>query len=99
MSEAYILAAIRTPVGVGKPGGNLSSFSLIDLGAMVLAAVVERAGIKPEIIDDVVWVCVTQIGDQGENLARVSVLKLWLRIGCLREKRSMIMPIKVTGVR
>ena len=75
MSEASIIAALRTPVGVGKPGVDLSSFSLIDLGAIVLAAVVERAGIKPEIIDDVIWGCVTQIGDQGANLARLSVLK------------------------
>ena len=74
MSEAYILTAIRTPIGVGKPGGKLSSFTPIDLGAMVLSAVVEQAGIKPEIIDDVVWGCVTQIGDQGANLARLSAL-------------------------
>jgi len=75
MSEAYILAAIRTPAGVGKPGGYLSSLIPIDLGAMVLSAVVEQAGIKPEIIDDVVWGCATQIGDQGANMARLSVLK------------------------
>jgi len=75
MSEAYILAAIRTPIGVGKPGGKLSSFTPIDLGAMVLAAVVEQAGIKPELIDDVIWGCVTQMGDQGANIARLSVLK------------------------
>jgi len=75
MSEAYILAASRTPVGLGKPGGSLSALSPINLGAMVLEAVVEQAGINPEIIDDVVWGCVTQVGDQGANLARLSVLK------------------------
>ena len=75
MSEAYILAAVRTPVGIGKPSGKLSSVSPVDLGALVLQAAVERSGITPEIIDDVIWGCVTQIGDQGANLARLSVLK------------------------
>ena len=75
MSEAYILAAVRTPVGIGKPSGKLSSVSPVDLGALVLQAAVERSGITLEIIDDVIWGCVTQIGDQGANLARLSVLK------------------------
>ena len=88
MSEAYSLAAIRTPVGVGKPGGNLLSFSPIDLGAIVLAAIVERAGINPEIIDDVVWGCVTQISNQRANLARLSVLKA----GFPASKRFILQP-------
>jgi acetyl-CoA acyltransferase len=75
MSEAYILSAVRTPIGVGKPGGALSSFDPVGIGAMVLEAAVERAGISPHIVDDVIWGCVTQIGDQGANLARLSVLK------------------------
>ena len=75
MSEAYILSAVRTPIGVGKPGGALSSFDPVGIGAMVLEAAVERAGITPQIVDDVIWGCVTQIGDQGANLARLSVLK------------------------
>ena len=75
MSEAYILSAVRTPVGVGKPGGNLSAFTPIDLGALVLEAAVDRSGISADIIDDVIWGCVTQIGDQGANMARLSVLK------------------------
>ncbi|MBK5108588.1 MAG: hypothetical protein JJE12_10665, partial [Anaerolineales bacterium] len=75
MSEAYILSAVRTPIGVGKPGGALSSFDPVGIGAMVLEAAVERAGISPQIVDDVIWGCVTQIGDQGANLARLSVLK------------------------
>ena len=76
MSEAYILSAVRTPIGVGKPGGALSSFDPVGIGAMVLEAAVERAGISPQIVDDVIWGCVTQIGDQGANLARLSVLKV-----------------------
>ena len=75
MQEAYILSAVRTPVGVGKPGGALVEINPVDLGSIVLKAAVEKAGIDPGIIDDVVWGCVTPIGDQGANLARLSVLK------------------------
>lgn len=75
MSEVYILSAVRTPVGVGKQSGALFGFNPAELGAIVLNAAVDQAGIEPEIIDDVVWGCVTPIGDQGANLARLSVLK------------------------
>ncbi len=75
MSEAFIIAAVRTPVGVGKPGGALSPFAPVDLTAAVLQAVVERAGIDSARIEDVIWGCVTPIRDQGANLARLSVLK------------------------
>jgi acetyl-CoA acetyltransferase family protein len=75
MSEAYILAAVRTAIGVGKPGGALSGFAPVDVGAAVLSAAVDQVGIEPDIVDDVVWGCVTPIGDQGANIARLSVLK------------------------
>ncbi|UCE00667.1 MAG: thiolase family protein [Chloroflexota bacterium] len=75
MSEAYILSAVRTPIGIGKANGSLAKFNPVDLGAIVMLAAVDRAGILPEIIDDVIWGCVTQIDDQGANLARLSVLK------------------------
>lgn len=75
MSESYLLAAVRTPVGVGKPGGALAEFTPVDLGAAVLLAAVEQAGIDPGMVEDVVWGCVTPIGDQGANIARLSVLK------------------------
>ncbi len=75
MSEAYILSAVRTPVGVGKPTGKLSFIDPVDLGALVLEAALDRAGLIPQIVDDVIWGCVTQVGDQGANLARLTVLK------------------------
>lgn len=75
MSEAYILAAVRTPIGVGKPGGALARFAPVDLSAAVLLAAVEQAGIGPDKVEDVIWGCVTPIGDQGANIARLSVLK------------------------
>lgn len=75
MSEAFIISAVRAPVGLGKPTGALVSVSPVDLTALVLQEAVKRAGIEPGQVEDVVWGCVTQIGDQGANLARLAVLQ------------------------
>ena len=75
MSEVFIISAVRTPVGVGKPQGALQPLAPVDLVAMVLQEVVRRAGIDPGRVEDVIWGCVTPIGDQGANLARLGVLK------------------------
>ncbi|HSQ27529.1 MAG TPA: thiolase family protein [Anaerolineales bacterium] len=75
MSEVFILSAVRTPVGVGKPGGALSPFAPVDLTAKVMKSALDRAGVPPDLIEDVIWGCVTPIGDQGANLARLAVLK------------------------
>ncbi|GAS92553.1 thiolase family protein [Mycolicibacterium brisbanense] len=72
MREAVIVEAVRTPVG--KRNGGLSGFHAADLSALVLDALVERAGISPDIIDDVVWGCVSQVGDQSSNIGRFAVL-------------------------
>lgn len=75
MSEAFIISAARTPVGLGKPTGMLVSLSPVELTAMILKEAVKRAKIEPGHIEDVVWGCVTPIGDQGANLARLAVLQ------------------------
>jgi acetyl-CoA acyltransferase len=75
MSEAFIIAAVRTPIGVGKAKGILAPIAPVDLAAGVLQEVVRRAGLDASRIEDVVWGCVTQVGDQGANLARLAVLK------------------------
>jgi acetyl-CoA acyltransferase len=75
MSEAFIISAVRTPIGSGKPTGSLVSLSPVDLTALVLQEAVRRAGIDPAQVEDVVWGCVTPIGDQGANLARLGVLR------------------------
>ncbi|MBU9765985.1 thiolase family protein [Mycobacterium sp. TNTM28] len=72
MRETVIVEAVRTPVG--KRNGGLSGFHAADLSALVLNALVERAGISPDIVDDVVWGCVSQVGDQSSNIGRYSVL-------------------------
>lgn len=75
MSEVFIISAVRTPIGIGKASGALASLAPIDLAAMVMQAVVERAGLEPGQVDDVVWGCATPVGDQGANLARLAVLQ------------------------
>ena len=72
MRETVIVEAVRTPVG--KRNGGLSDTHAADLSAIVLNALAERAGIDPDIVDDVVWGCVSQVGDQSSNIGRYSVL-------------------------
>jgi len=75
MSEAYIISAVRTPVALGKPQGGLNPLAPVDLTALVMAEAVRRGGARPAWVEDVVWGCVTPIGDQGANLARLAALK------------------------
>lgn len=72
MRETVIVEAVRTPVG--KRNGGLSGMHAADLSAVVLGELVERTGIDPAIVDDVVWGCVSQVGDQSSNIGRYSVL-------------------------
>src|SRR6202048_1721232 len=72
MRETVIVEAVRTPVG--KRNGGLSGMHAADLSAVVLNEVLERAGIDPALVDDVVWGCVSQVGDQSSNIGRYSVL-------------------------
>ena len=72
MREAVIVEAVRTPVG--KRNGSLSTMHAADLSAGVLNALVDRTGIDPAEVDDVIWGCVSQVGDQSSNIGRYSVL-------------------------
>ncbi|MBW0012215.1 thiolase family protein [Mycobacterium sp.] len=72
MRETVIVEAVRTPVG--KRNGGLSGMHAADLSAIVLNELLERVGIGPEIVDDVVWGCVSQVGDQSSNIGRYAVL-------------------------
>jgi acetyl-CoA acetyltransferase family protein len=75
MREAVIVEAVRTPIG--RRNGKLKDVHPVVLGSQVLKEVVDRAGIKPEQVDDVVFGCVTQTGEQGINVAR----NAWLTAG------------------
>ena len=73
--EAYIVEAVRTPVG--RRGGSLATVHPADLGAHALTALVERSGIDPGAVDDVVFGCVDTIGGQAGDIARTC----WLAAG------------------
>ena len=79
MAEAYIVDAIRTPVGKRK--GSLSQEHPADLGAHVLSAIVERNGIDPLAVEDVVFGCLDTIGPQAGDIARTC----WLSAGLPEE--------------
>ena len=72
MRETVIVEAVRT--AVGKRDGGLSGIHAADLSAVVLNELLERAGVDPAIIDDVIWGCVSQVGDQSSNIGRYAVL-------------------------
>jgi acetyl-CoA C-acetyltransferase len=75
MPEAYIVEAVRTPVG--KRGGGLASAHPADLGAHALIALVERSGIDPSVVEDVVFGCLDTLGPQAGDIARTA----WLAAG------------------
>jgi acetyl-CoA acyltransferase len=70
--DAVIVEAVRTPIG--KRNGGLSPVHPTDLSAHVLATIVDRTGIDPAVVDDVVWGCVSQAGEQTYDIARNAVL-------------------------
>ncbi len=72
MSEAYVVGAVRT--AGGRKGGRLAGMHPADLGARVLDALLERTGADPEQVEDVIFGCVVQIGQQAMNVARNAVL-------------------------
>lgn len=73
-TTAVVVDAVRAASGKGKPGGALSGVHSVDLLAEVLRALVDRSGLDPELIDDVIAGCVTQAADQSFNVARNAVL-------------------------
>jgi acetyl-CoA acyltransferase len=74
-NDAVIVSAVRTAVARGKKDGSLANVHPVDLSAEVLTAAVNRAGIKPSDIDDVLWGCAMPEASQGLNVARLSVLR------------------------
>ncbi|WP_078279647.1 thiolase family protein [Mycobacteroides franklinii] len=74
MRDAVIVDAVRTPVGKGKPGGSLSGVHPVDLHAHAIRALVERTGIDPALVDDVIGGAVGQVGEQSSNTARWAAL-------------------------
>jgi acetyl-CoA C-acetyltransferase len=72
MSEAYIVAAVRT--AGGRRGGRLAGWHPVEMAARVLDELVARSGADPALVDDVIMGCVSQVGEQSNNVARNAVM-------------------------
>ena len=72
--EAVIVDVVRTPVGRGKPGGALSGVHPVDLAAGVLSSILDRNGLDSALVDDVLFGCVSQVGEQAMNIGRQAAL-------------------------
>ena len=77
MITPLLIDAVRTPIGRGKTGGALSDVHPTDLLTAALLAVVERSGIDPGAVDDVIVGCVSQVGEQSGSVGRIA----WLSAG------------------
>ncbi|MDI3340308.1 MAG: thiolase family protein [Sphaerobacter sp.] len=75
MREAVIVSAVRSPVGRGKRDGSLAAVHPVDLSATVMRAAVERVGVDPALLDDVLWGCAMPEAAQGLNVARLALLQ------------------------
>jgi acetyl-CoA acyltransferase len=77
VAEAVIVDAVRSPMGRGRPGGALSGVHPVDLLAQTISALLERTGVDPALVDDVVTGCVSQAGEQSGGVGRMA----WLAAG------------------
>ncbi len=74
MTDAFILDAVRTPRGRGRPDGSLHSITPIQLAAQTLGALRDRTALDTSVVDDVILGCVTPVGEQGADIARIAAL-------------------------
>ena len=75
MREAVIVSAVRSPVARGKKNGALATLHPVDLSAQVMRAAVERVGLDPKELEDVLWGCAMPEAAQGLNIARLALLR------------------------
>ncbi len=78
MREAWIIDGVRTPIG--RHGGGLASVRPDDLAALTIEALVERNGLDPSVVDDVLFGCTNQAGEDNRNVARMAALRAGLPV-------------------
>jgi len=74
MTDAYIYDAVRSPRGRGKKDGSLHEVTSLRLSAEVLNALRDRNGLDTAEVEDIIWGCVTPVGEQGGDIARAALL-------------------------
>ena len=87
MSEAFIIDAVRTPVG--RRGGRLSGWHATDLAAQPLAALLRRNDLDPLLVEDVVMGCTMTVGEQAMNIARNAAQAGAKKIGFLTDPKAV----------
>jgi acetyl-CoA acetyltransferase len=78
MPEAFIIDAVRTPIG--RHGGSLAGVRPDDLAAGVIEALIRRTGLDPAAVDDVIFGCTNQAGEDNRNVARMALLRAGLPV-------------------
>ena len=78
MREVWIIDGVRTPIG--RHGGSLAAVRPDDLAAITIEALLERSGVDPETIDDVLFGCINQAGEDNRNVARMALLRAGLAV-------------------
>ena len=73
MRDVVIVEAVRSPIG--RRNGTLSTLLPVHLAARVLCALLDRSQIDPALVEDVIFGCVTPLGEQGANITRLAVLQ------------------------
>ncbi|MBT8488824.1 MAG: 3-oxoadipyl-CoA thiolase, partial [Gemmatimonadetes bacterium] len=79
MREAWIIDAVRTPIG--RHGGALAPVRPDDLAAITIESIIQRSDLKPETVDDVIFGCINQAGEDNRNVARMALLRAGLPVG------------------
>jgi len=74
MTEAYIYDHVRSPRGRGKAGGSLNAITPLNLCTQILTALRDRNDLDTSLVDDVIFGCVSPVGEQGANVARVAAI-------------------------
>ena len=74
MTEAYIYDHVRSPRGRGKAGGSLNAITPLNLSTQILTALRDRNELNTSLVDDVIFGCVSPVGEQGANVARVAAI-------------------------
>ena len=92
MPEAYLIDAVRTPVG--RRNGGLSTIHSADLGAHVLKGLMDRTGIEPGAVEDVIFGCCDTIGSQAGDIARTCWLAAGLPGSCGPQRPCCPVPVR-----
>ncbi len=92
-NSAYIYDHVRSPRGKGKKDGSLHQITALDLSKQVLEAVKDRNSLDTSLVDDVMWGCVTPVGEQGGDIARAAGLSTGALFANFADKNEIFLTV------